>query len=231
MSMFNDLNTLSPEEKDKLLSELLSRYESDVATPETQQVEEVGANDGLGTYPHEDEAEDKEMLEPVLNVLEMLIQKVEELEDRLMKNESLVVDDLFGGIQKLYQGNLRTKGIGDLQSKYGHMFEPHMGAIKELEPEGDLYGSLYDMISQVRGSDDTFDDVRESEAIGGVAKSLAEKIAKIKGAVAPADGVAIEKTEVKAVPADGEVGADQAFLDSIKKMKEGNKARGAKSLF
>ena len=229
MSMFNDLNTLSPEEKDKLLGELLSRYQSDVSTPETAQVEEVGGNDGLGTYPHEDEEADKQMLEPVLQVLEMLIEKVEELEERLQKNESLVVDDLFGGIQKLYQGNLRTKGIGDLKSKYGHMFDPHMDALKELEPEGDIYGSLYDMISQVRGSDETFDDVKESEAVGGVAKSIADKIAKIKGVVAPADGIAVEKTEVKALPV--EEGADEAFLDSIRKMKEGNKSRGAKSLF
>jgi hypothetical protein len=207
-----DINRLSPEEKDQLLMQLIAKY------------------DGGGENPaHPDEAQDEAMLEPFAKVLEILIDKVESLEERLAKNESLVIDDLFGGIQKMYDTNMRNKSIEEIKGKYGSMFEPHMGAIQELDPETDLYGSLHDMLAPLRGGEG-WDDEQEMGHVKSVADAIAQKIAKIKGESSektdenPA-GLSVEVTKTSAAPVEVG-GADEKFLDKVRAMR----AKAPKSL-
>ena len=88
-----DFSKISPEELEELLTEA-QNYKQSAAPAEV-------------THPDQDA--DLAMLEPFAKVLDILIDKVEELEERLLKNESLVVDELFGGIDRMYKQNQRSK--------------------------------------------------------------------------------------------------------------------------
>jgi hypothetical protein len=215
-----DLNNLAPQDKDQLLTELLKRYDQDVRSPST---EAVGA-----PADHGDAQQDQDMLAPVLKVLDIVIEKLEELEQRLEANEKLVVDDLFGGIDKMYKQNVRTQSIDGIKGKYGDMFAPHMDALKELAPDEDIFETLHDMLDPLRGSDG-WDDEKEFGAVKGAADSIAQKIAKIKGGDKPAeesapDGVAVEITKTSAGPIEG--GEESDFLKKVRDMKKKATAKG-----
>ena len=213
--MYN-LNNLSQQEKDDLLQQLVTKYD--------------GGDQG-GAPAGDDSQQDADQMEPFAKVLEILIDKVEAQEEKICKLESLVIDDLFGGIQKIYDTNMRTKSIDDLKGKYGGMFDPHMATIQELEPDGDLYGMLHDMISPMRDQEG-WNDEQEAGTVKSVADAIAEKIAKIKGAGAPApdatgpDGVAVEVTKTSAAPVSG--GADENFLNKVRKMKQDATSKNVK---
>jgi hypothetical protein len=211
-----DLNLLDPKEKDQLLQELLSKYENEVSTQRLDQTEVPG---GAGPE-HPDEAADLAMLEPFAKVLEILIDKVEQLEERLEANERMVIDDLFGGIDKMYKQNLRTKAVGGLRDKYGDMFAPHMDALSELAPGEDIYEALHDMLDPMRAGEG-WDDEKELGTVKDVAQSIADKIAKIKGA--PVD-VEVQKAEASAEPEKKEESKPQdaqaAFLEKVKSMRQ-----------
>lgn len=207
-----DLNRITQEEKDRLLMELLSRYENDVSTQ--------GLQGAAMSGDHPDKAADLEMLEPFAKVLDIVISKLEELEERIQANEKLVVDELFGGIEKLYKQNMRTKGIEGLKGKYGSMFEPHMEALKELAPNEDLYEALHDMLDQVRGQEG-FD---EEGTVKSVAEGIAQKIAKVRGI--PADGVQVEVQKVEAMPGDEIKPGNDDFLQKVQRMKDDAKKKG-----
>jgi hypothetical protein len=197
-----DLTRISPEEKDKLLMELLTKYENDT---QSQPIQDVKVD-------HPDQAQDEEMLEPIIKVLDIVISKLEELEERLEKNEKLVVDDLFGGIDKMYKSNMRSKSVDGLRGKYGEMFNPHMEALKELAPDEDLYEALHDMLEPMRGQE----GFNEDEFVGNASKAIADKIAKIRGDK-PTDGVAVEVSKVEATPI--QVKGDD-FMDKVKRMSD-----------
>jgi hypothetical protein len=215
--MYN-LSNLSPEEKDQLLMQLLQKYDAGDAAPE--------AVDG-----HTDEAADLEMLEPFKQVLEALVCKVEELEERVGKTESMIIDDLFGGIDRLYKQNVRSQGIDNLSSKYGEMFNPHIDVLKELSPEDaeNFWPQIYDLVEQMKGGDENYPEEHIDNAMKSAAQTISDKIAKIRGTSVEAPegkGVAVEKTKVEAIPASG---ADENFLNRVRQMK--SKAQGVKGIF
>ena len=229
-----DLNVLRPDEKDQLLNELLRRYENDTHQPGVFGNASVPPQAGDATSQATDDDDGS-----LIQVIQMLVQKVQSLEDRVEQNEKVLMDDLIGGINSTYQSGLRNMGISGLKSKYGSLFDPHMDAINEMEPDSDLYGTLYDMLEQAKGNDG-FD---EEGTVGSVADLIKQKIDRIKGIVpeavtstadtteptTDAAPVSIEKTTVSTDPTEG--GADQAFLDKVKAMTVKNKASGAKGLF
>lgn len=213
-----DLNKLAPEEKDKLLMQLLTKYDNEVSTPGLHGAEVSGE--------HPDAEADKQMLEPFAKVLEVLIDKVEELEDRIQKNESLVVDELFGGIDRMYKANLRSKSIDDLRGKYGEVFSPYMDGIKELAPNEDLYEALHDMLEPLRAGEG-WNDEQELGTVKSAADAIAQKLAKLRGSGSePApEGVAVEVTKTEAIPAK-KASPEAAFIEKVKEMKKRNSARG-----
>jgi hypothetical protein len=206
--MYN-LEALSPQEKDDLLKQLITRYDSG----------EQPTGD-MSACEHGDQAQDLDMLKPFADVIEMLIGKVEQLEERLTYNEKLVVDDLFGGIDRLYKSNKRNQSIDGLKGKYGEMFSPHMDALKELSPDEDLYETLHDTLEQMRGGDAEWNDEKESGTVGEMAKMIGDKIAKIKGAP-----VAVEVEKTVTTPAvevveDEPVDDQTKLFNRIKEMRK-----------
>lgn len=201
-----DINRLSQEEKDQLLLHLLPKEGGEEGMPED--------ND-----------------EPILKVLEILCNLVDTLDQRLGKLEEVVMDDIIGGVETLYKGNLRAKGVDGLRGKYKDLFEPHMGALKEMAPDEDVFDKLYDLIEEARSGED-WDDGREGTMAEEMARAIGEKVSKIKGeAPAPevaveaepeGEGVSVEKTKVSAYPD----GADENLMKRIEGMKARNAAKG-----
>jgi len=205
-----DLNLLQPTEKDQLLQELLSKYHNEQNTPRLN-ASEVSGTQGETSMDHPDEQQDMTMLEPFAKVLDILIDKVEELEARIEANEKLVIDDLFGGIDRMYKQNLRTQSVDGLRSKYGDLFNPHADALKELAPDEDIYDTLHDILEPMKGQEG-WGDEQEFEAVKNAATAIADKIAKIKGTPV---AVEVEQTTTEAAPAT----AESKFLEKVKQMR------------
>jgi hypothetical protein len=172
--MSYNLASLSPQEKDELLMGLLAEREG-----------------------HPDAGADAEMLYPVVQAIEMLTERVQAL-------EKLVMDDLFGGIENLYKENKRKTGIGDLKTKYGELFAPHMDALQAIEPDADVFEKIYDLLGDI-GPDEV------EGKITGYASTLAEKLGKIRG-VKPEGSVEIE---VSSGPEVAEVAQDEPEEDEF----------------
>lgn len=216
MSDYN-LEALSPEEKDQLLSQLLAQHEAG-GSPSEPQAPGDAEPDG-----------DEGAVGSLLKVVEILLNVVDTLDQRLSKLEGVVMDDLIGGIDSLYKGNLRAKGVDGMRGKYAELFAPHADALKELSPDEDIFDKLYDLVEQAKTGTEGWDDTKESEMASGLASGIAEKIAKIRGDKPAADaapvggaGVTVEKVTASPVPE----GADAALMDRIKKMKERNASKG-----
>jgi hypothetical protein len=107
---------------------------------------------------HSDYQADMQMIAPLVEAVTMLTQRVEEL-------ERLVVDELFGGIEKLYGENTRKKGIEGCRGKYGSMFEPHMETLKAINPDQDVFEIIYDLLAEV-------DEAQHDEMVGGFEKKI-----------------------------------------------------------
>jgi hypothetical protein len=202
--MYN-LAALSPEEKDDLLNQLIAKYDG-------------AGSDPADSTDHPDAVQDQAMLDPYREIIQMLASKLEDVEGRMYKVESMVVDDLFGGIDRLYKSNVRAKGIDDMRGKYGDIFNPHVDAIRELSPEDadGFWDKIYDLVEEMK-SEEGFNDEVMDERLKGAASSIGEKIAKLKGDSAPV-AVEVEAAEVKAAPAEGQ--ADEKLLEKVRGMKQ-----------
>jgi len=192
-----NLDALGPDEQKKLLEQLLAEREG-------------GSDAG-----HPDAEQDQEMINPIIEALELLTNRVEEL-------ERLVIDELFGGIEKLYKENQRTTGVGALRDKYGELFSPHSSALEALAPGEDVFEKIYDLLD---GQE--MDDTGRDEAVKGFAGSLAEKIARIKGEAPASDGapvtVEIEKTTTIDSENDKAEPVEDDFLAGIRRMAKAAK--------
>lgn len=83
--MAYDVSTLSPAEKDQLLSAL---------------IEKVGLEAPAGG--HADEQQDKETMEPLVQAVLALCEKVKSLEEKVEGLDKIVMDEIIGGVTNLY---------------------------------------------------------------------------------------------------------------------------------
>lgn len=216
--MYN-IEALSPEEKDRLLNELITKYEHEQQGPDASP-----KPIGEPIEDHPDKDADLAMLEPFAKVLDILIDKVESLEEGVSKLDSLVVDELFGGIDRMFKSNQRTQGIDGMRTKYGDMFSPFEDGLKELAPDEDIYEVLHDLIEDMK-SGEGYSEESEMGAVKSAADSIAQKIAALKGEVPEEGAVEVEvtKTEIEDVE---EPSKEEAFLEKVRNMKKRNSAKG-----
>jgi len=167
---------------------------------------------------HPDAQQDAEMLDPVVKVFEYLADQVKKLEEKVASLESLVVDEIIGGVTKLYKTNMRTKGIEDLKGKYGDVFEPMKGDLEALEV-GDIYEKLMDVLEDLQGADGYTDEVGDAKIkeIAGLLKSKFDKIKGIKEeGEAPA---AVEVTTVGVTEGEPEAETEAVEADPVDETK------------
>lgn len=167
-----DLSGMSPAEKDELLMELITKYKSGDGGPTASDAPEQSADSSYSE---------------ICNLLEMLIDKIEEIDERTLKLEHAVIDDLFGGIERMYKDNLKVKGVGEIKAKYGEMFAPHLDTLKQTDPDSDIFELLHNQREEMRGADDYSDEMFDGK-VAGYAQAIAEKIAELKAnGTIPAD--------------------------------------------
>ena len=160
------------------------------------------------------EEEPCDPVEELAKALDIIVDKMESMEERVGKIEKTVLDDLIGGIKGLYDENVRASGISDLKGKYGSMFEPYEKGLGELGVT-DLYGSLHSMLSELKGSPDYNDEMGDSK-IKEVAKTIADKFAAITGKPVEVETAKVEPEK----PAEPEEEDPQAAIKrAVERMK------------
>ncbi len=180
--------------------------------------------DGSNSGGHEDATQDAQQVGPSLEAIASMLETINE---RLGKLESIVMDDIVGGITGLYHKNKRDSSIGELKTKYGPLFDPHKNAIDAFYPGIDIFEKLQDLKDQMSGeegySDEAFDGSVQ-EAI----KELESKIAQLTGkqdqnggdAVEPAVEVEIEKEGGDANKGEEEPDELAIGLEKLKNFKK-----------
>jgi hypothetical protein len=207
-----DISNLSPAEKDDLLMELVGRYKSgDTGSSGPTASAESGGSDG--NY-HD-----------ICQLLEMLIDKVEEIDERSTKLEHAVIDDLFGGIERMYKDNLKVKGVGEIKAKYGEMFAPHMDVLKQTDPDSDIFEMLHNQREDMRGSDGYSDEMFDGK-VAGYAQAIAEKIAELKANGTIPAGAEVEVKVDGVVGGGGESEELSPAQKLVRSVRDKNKALG-----
>lgn len=169
---------------------------------------------------HPDAAQDQAMLEPLIQAIQYLNEKVEKL-------EKLVIDDLIGGITGLYKDNQRTTGIAGLKERYGATLDPIAPHFGTMFGGKDLYEKLYETLEELK-EQDGFD---EGGAVNGIAGEIQKVIDSIRGIEAKqesgetkpeGEGAGVSVTKVEAIPVE-----EDELAQKLGKIRE-YKNKGAK---
>lgn len=119
---------------------------------------------------HADAPQDAEMLRPIVealvNTIETLASRIDQLENGHGALSKLVTDDLIGGLHSMYVTKMRNDRIEGLKTKYGELLGPHFADLDKLSP-GDHWGALHDMT-----------EGKDGDELDGHIKALAEGLGK-----------------------------------------------------
>ena len=114
-----------------------------------------------------------EEMAQVCEVIGALIDQVEALQKQVATLSATVYDDMIGGMDKLYQANMRVEKVDGLRTKFGDLFKDAEGPYGTLT-KGSLYEDLADELEGV--SDEEMDG-----KVKTLAADLLERIKAIKG--------------------------------------------------
>jgi len=163
-----DLSDLSPEDLEMLKQQIASR----------------------NVAPSGD---DGDRIEKLCSALEFAVKEIETLGQRVDNLQELVMEDLFGALEKQYKDNARSMSISGLESKYGEAIAPHMGALQALAPDAKIFDELFDLIEQARGEGG--DDWDEDTFVRGQITDLGDRLGKAMASRQPP-----EEPKEEAVP-------------------------------
>jgi len=125
------------------------------------------------------------------SALELLMSKVESIEEKVDGVCKVVYDDIIGGVKDLASEQERTSRIDGLKSKYGELFSPHSAYLKDhLDGDADgIYPLLADRLDELGKGEGYTDEMGDAE-IQRIAKEIADRVAALTGktVVAQADG-------------------------------------------
>jgi len=93
---------------------------------------------------HGDEADDLAMLQPLVDAVKYIAEQMQSMGERIERLEDGLFNQVIGGIENLYKGNLRSQGIEGLKAQYGERISPLEGLFSELSPDKGIYDHLYD---------------------------------------------------------------------------------------
>lgn len=200
-----DLSKLSPEEKDKLLMDLVAKFEGGegpVAEPDSE----------FSRY------------DKLCGVIELMCNEIEAMQEQVAAIRKLVVDDFLGGLEGMYKSNVRKQGISGLREKYGELFSPYDSVLKTTDPGEDLFEKLYDEQESMRGGEGFSDEMFDGK-VKEYAVAIGKKIEELK-----ASGELPEDAEVKVdVELPEEPKEETKAGKFMREMKEKNDKRGVKA--
>lgn len=157
--------------------------------------------------------------------VQMLMERISDMGDHVNKLDDVLMKQLIGGLDELYQSNQHTAMIDGLKGRFGSMFDPHMDMIKDWYPDLDIYEKLGEEYSGMKGEmGDGFDEGAFDTRVKEIADALAAKAAKYKSAVAAEEPVAAVTTKETTVAPAAEAIAAEApkapdILETVKRLK------------
>ena len=126
-----------------------------------------------------------EIMQQILGILQDHEQRLAAVCQAHEDLDKEIHEDFFGPIHEQYQSSVRGKGIEDLKSRYGSMFDDDMqGSLKAFVID-DVFSRLYDELEKLKGGEGWGPDAEKS-FIDGVHGQALEKIAMIRGKPAAA---------------------------------------------
>lgn len=176
----------------------------------------------------DDYTQDMELIRPIAEEVVKLVEFVKAQGERLEMLEKVVMDDIIGGVTKLYKTNERAKGIEDLRGKYGDMLPGEdLEVFKEFYGDRDPYGDLYDMVDEMR-SGEGFNEEAADARIREVLEALRGKIGKFRPKPPEAIEVEVTTSSAEGGPAEEKPVENEAetFANRIKRMKENARMSG-----
>jgi hypothetical protein len=122
--------------------------------------------------------------------MELLMSKVEAIEEKVDGVCKVVYEDFIGGIKDLASEKAKADRIGGLKSSYGSLFDPHKDYIADrLGGDADgIYPLLAERLDEIKDGEG-FDEKSEIEKI---AQEIAARVAKLTGKPVTAEVISPE---------------------------------------
>ena len=148
------------------------------------------------------QTEPEDPVKVIASALELVMAKLEAVEEKVDGVCDTVYNQFIGGINDLAAEKAHADRIGGLKSQYGGLFSgPGIPEYLDTELGGDpdkLYDLLDEHIAKLKGAEG-FDasTFNEEDEIKNIAKTIGERVAKITGkpVVAEAEGAPAEVVE------------------------------------
>lgn len=147
---------------------------------------------------HEDEAQDVELIREIVGeimrpVLELICAKIDEQAEGLSKLTSVVMDEIIGGVKKLYDSNQRRSKLESLRERLAPELGEYEDGFKAAYPNADLYEGVLSMLDERRGEEGFDEEAALPDVVGkirGLMDGIKEKLGakSIKGEIV-AEGV------------------------------------------
>ena len=128
-----------------------------------------------------DEQQDKHQLQPIVEAIQMIAEQFDSLKDRLDKLEDHYFNEFIGGLENLFNDNVRHDGVEALRGKYSGDFEPFMDLVKEQVGDSDPFEKIYDHLHD-HWDDEEFDP---DDFMDAILSELSEKHGRMKKMFAP----------------------------------------------
>ena len=136
------------------------------------------------------------------SVVEMLISRMQPIEERLAKLESFIEKDLVGGIQELSEAQAAASRIAGIKGKYGDLFSPFGSYLSDRlgDPEK-IYDLLDKHLAELKGADGYSDEMGES-SIKSIAEEIGKRMAEITGKPVVVESASATQPAPEAAPVE-----------------------------
>lgn len=142
-------------------------------------------------------------IDRLLEALTGVVQKVDELSERVDEHDSVLYDGLIGPANEQIAQNEYDNALSDFRTKYAEKLGPYEGKLKAIEGDDfDVFKEAFDTYN------DSDYDFTPDEYVEKLTASISDQIEKIKEAVAEQEGVDKEDVEVEVDASNGEVQVD-----------------------
>lgn len=164
------------------------------------------------------------MITQLNDTLALVLQKLDEHEQKLNEMDSVLYDGLIGPINDQMAQQEYDSALSDFRCKYAEQLGPYENVIKAIDDE-DVYQKAFDTYNE--GGFEASPD----EYVASLAESLKEQVAAVKGAV---DNIKVEvetsNGETTTIETDGENVEIDSTDENIKEEKDEDKAEEKKEV-